>query len=254
MKTYLFVFALLTTLCACAQAPAYKAATAPATPAAMGTGGFAVIELFTSEGCSSCPPADKVLSALQQQYAGQPVLLLGFHVDYWNYLGWKDPFSSSAYSQRQRWYAGVMNLESVYTPQTIINGQWQAVGSEKNSIQQHIKNALQQPAAGSIHLYDSVINNNTLQVKYSIATPAENSQLVFVLVQKLAVTAVGKGENRGETLQHINIVRDYSLIENPAADGTKQFSIPAGLKREDVFIAAYLQQTANGHITAAVVK
>jgi hypothetical protein len=84
--------------------------------------GFAVVELFTSEGCSSCPPADDLVAKIQKENNDQPVYILAFHVDYWNNLGWKDSFSSSAFSKRQNQYADWLNLRSVYTPQVIVNG------------------------------------------------------------------------------------------------------------------------------------
>src|SRR6185369_6535980 len=95
--------------------------------------GIAVVELFTSEGCSSCPPADDALAAADKAYTGH-VYVLGFHVDYWDRLGWKDPFSNASWTERQNRYAGKFDLTSIYTPQAVVNGTTQFTGSEKNRL------------------------------------------------------------------------------------------------------------------------
>jgi hypothetical protein len=221
---------------------------APAVPAHSADAGFAVVELFTSEGCSSCPPADQALLNLQKQYENQPVLLLGFHVDYWNYLGWKDVYSDAAFSQRQRWYATIMNSESVYTPQAIVNGRWQTVGSQQPSVNKYIQNAIKQPATRQLQIADSLVSDRQLRVRYKTTGNTDTTQLVVVLVQKKTTGKVTRGENKGETLTHINIVRGYQLVEQPGISGEQILSLPDGLKKEEVFVAAYLQQTSTGHI------
>src|SRR3954452_5453128 len=92
---------------------------------------FAVIELFTSEGCSSCPPADELVSRLLSENK-QNIYILSFHVDYWNRLGWKDSFSDPAFSARQKQYANYLSLDGVYTPQIVVNGEHQFVGSDES--------------------------------------------------------------------------------------------------------------------------
>src|SRR5580704_2729726 len=114
-----------------------------AKPAASGKG-FAVVELFTSEGCSSCPPADALIAAVQQEDKDLPVYILAFHVDYWDRLGWKDAFSEGACSDRQRQYAAWLNLNSVYTPQVVVNGRKEFVGSEAGTLRAAIQSGLQQ--------------------------------------------------------------------------------------------------------------
>src|SRR5262245_49245421 len=108
-----------------------------------------IVELFTSEGCSSCPPADAVLMQLQkdQPVAGAEVIALSEHVDYWNYIGWSDPFSSAAFSARQETYAQAFKRESVYTPQIVVDGQAEVVGSNINKVREAIGNAARLPKA-----------------------------------------------------------------------------------------------------------
>ena len=126
--------------------------------------GFAVVELFTSEGCSSCPPADNAVAKLLQEYKNN-VYVLGYHVDYWDNLGWKDAFSSAAYTQRQKNYARVLKLSSVYTPQVIVNGDEQFVGSDENKLHASIDKDLKQIPAQTLSV-TAKANNNTIDISY----------------------------------------------------------------------------------------
>ena len=112
-----------------------------------------VIELFTSQGCSSCPPADRLLSRLAEEpaYRGK-VVPLAFHVDYWNYIGWTDPFSSPRWSERQRDYGRSLGLGTVYTPQLVIDGRSECVGSQEGDVRREIARALAAPPAGRVEL------------------------------------------------------------------------------------------------------
>src|ERR1700733_13645315 len=132
----LIIVSLITTSFSCDDSPAKNSAIANSDK------GFAVVELFTSEGCSSCPPADKAVAKLLQEHAGN-VYVLGYHVDYWDNLGWKDIFSNAAYTQRQKEYAKIFKLSSVYTPQVILNGTEQFVGSDENKLNTGVKKNLQ---------------------------------------------------------------------------------------------------------------
>src|SRR6266849_11010084 len=108
-----------------------------------------VVELFTSEGCSSCPPADALLAEL----AGRPdVLALSFHVDYWDRLGWKDPFSSREATERQNRYATLLDLATVYTPQIVVDGKWQAVGSDRADVERALDLARRNRREGPVTL------------------------------------------------------------------------------------------------------
>jgi len=210
--------------------------------------GFVVAELFTSEGCSNCPPADKLLEKLQQENAGKPVYLLAFHVDYWDRLGWKDRFSDAAYTERQRRYAGWLNLETVYTPQMVINGQSECVGSDERSINKAISKGLERSASTTLTLHAKV-EGATLQVDYK-AEEDKKAELVLALVQKSATTNVKAGENAGKQLTHAQIVR---LLYKQDLSGAKNITLnlPNEFAENGWELTGFIQQKSNGHITAA---
>jgi hypothetical protein len=213
------------------------------------TTGFAVVELFTSEGCSSCPAADEALEITSKTYK-ENVYLLGFHVDYWNRLGWKDAFSSAVYSDRQRNYAQVFEKDGVYTPQAIVNGTEQFIGSDLDQLNRTIKKDLL--AAVNIAPVISVtsVNNNAV-VSYSIKED-RNLVLNIALVQLHAVTNVKNGENEGRTLSHINIVRDFKTVDANNASGKVNLIIPAGMAAIGFKVIAYLQHRSTFQTTGAV--
>ncbi|MBL4674763.1 MAG: DUF1223 domain-containing protein, partial [Mucilaginibacter sp.] len=128
--------------------------------------GFAVVELFTSEGCSSCPPADAVVEKIEKEMNGQPVYILAYHVDYWNRLGWKDVFSSADYSKRQNTYANWLNLSSVYTPQIVVNGKTEFVGSQEGTLRNAINTGLKQPAQTDLSLDNFKVRNGSATLNY----------------------------------------------------------------------------------------
>ena len=151
--------ALLWTLGGCAGSDSPSRSATPrlrmASATGQKTGGFAVVELFTSEGCSSCPPADKLLGQIDERARadGSRVFPLAFHVDYWNHLGWTDPFSSEASSNRQRDYGRALHLESIYTPQMIVNGEREFVGSNGEIAEKAVSEALSRPEENTITLH-----------------------------------------------------------------------------------------------------
>ena len=165
-----------------------------------------VVELFTSEGCSSCPPADAFLAEL----ASRPeVLALSFHVDYWDRLGWKDPFSSAAATARQRRYAQLLRTDMIYTPQVVVDGGWQAVGSDQSAVEQAIVAARRSSVAIPVML--SLDHGRARVVIGSVASGASGS-VVLVGFDRRHVDAVRGGENGGRTLTHVDVVRGISEI------------------------------------------
>lgn len=208
--------------------------------------GFAVIELFTSEGCSSCPPADALLPKLKQQY-GDNLYILSFHVDYWNRLGWKDPFSSAEYSARQSRYATAFRSENVYTPQAVVNGKAHTTGSNRSGLEKMIETELSGTTAHAIEL-SAVMDGRSVAVTYKTAVQS-GEVLNIALVQKSASVSVRAGENGGRKLEHASVVRDFTTVRD--GSGTVRLAIPSGLAAADVAVVAYVQREGNMHITGA---
>lgn len=211
--------------------------------------GFALIELFTSEGCSSCPPADEALEEIQKKYNDKNVLVLSYHVDYWNKLGWKDIFSDVSFTKRQEYYANIFRLNSIYTPQVVVNGEKEFLGSNKTKLISGIEEQLNERSDASIKL--DVVQNTEGKIGVHYSTEgidAKKEQAILVLIQKMATTEIKKGENEGRTLHHINIVRNIFYL--PLKEKTTNFTIPAGLQKEDVFVAGFIQDKRSGKIKA----
>lgn len=211
--------------------------------------GFALIELFTSEGCSSCPAADEVLEEVQKKYSDKNVLIVSYHVDYWDKLGWKDIFSDASFTQRQEYYSNIFRLNSIYTPQVVVNGKKEFIGSNKNKLISNIEEQLNELSAVSIKL--NVVQNTEgkIDVHYSAeGVDAKKEQAILVLVQKMATNEIKKGENKGRTLHHINIIRNIFYL--PLKEKTTNFTIPTGLKKEDVFVAGFIQDKRSGSVKA----
>lgn len=169
-----------------------------------------VVELFTSEGCSSCPPADALLVRLEQQPLGDvEVVPLGFHVDYWNELGWKDRFSSHQFTERQNDYARRFGLDSVYTPEIVVDGRFDAVGSDAAEVRQRIEEAARGQKA------DVQVASEGSDVKVSVSGAISSSAQVWLAVTETRLsTNVGAGENSGAQLHHAAVVRSLKLLGN----------------------------------------
>lgn len=211
--------------------------------------GFAVVELFTSEGCSSCPPADKLVGEIQEKYADRNVYVLSYHVDYWNRLGWTDPFSSKEYTQRQYAYAEAMNKNGVYTPQAVINGSKELVGSN-GSLESIVQRDLSMITPNTI-LGKTAIKGDKITADYKVSGDFSGSTLVVNLVKKNATTKVRAGENAGKDLPHTNIVMamQETKIQNGLA--AAELSLPSDFKAKDYSVIAFLQNKKTMKISAA---
>lgn len=212
--------------------------------------GFAVLELFTSEGCSSCPPADELMGKIEKEYKDQPVYLLSYHVDYWNRLEWKDRFSTTENSRRQQEYSRILNSQ-VYTPQLVVNGKTEFVGSDENSIKNAIQEALFTDKKTNIELLATISQKN-INVSYKTSATDPKNMLLLNLVEKHSSTQVGKGENEGRHLHHWQIVHQQNPISlNKQHEGTTTFKLPEGFSPENWEVIAFIQNTKTGQISGS---
>jgi hypothetical protein len=220
------IFALSLLVAAVLAAPLRADATGPV-----------VVELFTSQGCSSCPPADAILVELTRL---PNVLPLGFHVDYWDRLGWRDPFSSSAATARQESYARALGLQGVYTPQVVINGHDETVGSDRQTINTVIAASARMPVQVAL-----AAENNALTIKVGAGQGA--GRLWLVTFDPQHETSVKRGENAGRTIVNANVVR--SLAPAGSWSGSpRTLSIPQPPVGSS---AAILLQAPDGQILGA---
>jgi hypothetical protein len=165
-----------------------------------------VVELFTSEGCSSCPPADALLTEL----ANRPdILALSFHVDYWDGLGWKDPFSSREATHRQERYKTLLDLATVYTPQIVVDGKWQAVGSDRAEVERALDVARRVHTNVPITL---AVDHGNAQIKLGVVADAASASLLLIGFDRRHVDKVKGGENSGRTLAHADVVRGVDVV------------------------------------------
>lgn len=214
--------------------------------------GFAIIELFTSEGCSSCPPADALVAKIQKESEGKPVYILAYHVDYWNRLGWKDAFSSADYSNRQKQYVLWMHsADGIYTPQIVVNGKTEFVGSEEKTLRNAIKSSLANDAAAQLSLSNIRTDGKEIKLQYQTGGNIQNTTLQLAVIQKSAQTKVGGGENSGRTLSHVQIVRALQSLKLKHADGTADISVPKQVNINGAELIAFLQDSNTGVITGA---
>jgi hypothetical protein len=215
-----------------------------------------VVELFSSEGCSSCPPADAVLSRLtrDQPVPGAEVLGLELHVDYWNSLGWADPFSSPAFSARQRAYADAFGQRGVYTPQLVVDGAAELVGSNDVAARATIAAAARE-AKTNVQM-----TRNGDRVSIAVTDPNESAGAADVwlaITEDGLSTAVPRGENAGATLAHGPIVRTIDRVL-PLAPGTRgtavkevDVKVQPAWRRERLRAVAFVQRRGSLKITGA---
>jgi hypothetical protein len=213
--------------------------------------GIAVLELFTSEGCSSCPPADDLLGKIQNEHLDKEVYALAYHVDYWDHQGWKDNYSQSEYTKRQYAYARLFRTQSIYTPQLVVNGQEEYIGSRETNIRGAITKALEVPAAAELKL-EAVLEGNKISVTYSVSGAPKDSSLLLAVVQKSAQTAVKRGENADRVLSHFQIVHHlHSHVITANSYGITQLPLPEYFDPEIFEIIGFIQDTQSGAILGA---
>jgi hypothetical protein len=227
----------------------------------------AVVELFTSQGCSSCPPADRLLSKLahDSRYQGK-VIPLSFHVDYWNYIGWTDPFSAARWSDRQKAYAGrTFHSNRIYTPQVVVNGRTECVGNSEGEVVGRINDALAAEPAGRVSLaLDPLTPDGHLRVKVGAklarAVGSGDLDLWVAVYQSNLSTEVRAGENASRLLKNDRVVRRLEkAFTLPATAGAEKsgevvLGIDKRWKTDDLGVAAFLQDPATLAIVGAAAR
>ena len=204
-----------------------------------------LVELFTSEGCSSCPPADRALAFLQkeQPHSQAEIITLAFHVDYWNNLGWKDEFSSPLFTQRQQFYAQKFRLDSAYTPQMVVDGSYELIGSNLDKVHKAISATIK-TAKAKIELSN---DDNKLKVDISGVTNTSDATVYLAIAEDNLASSVQRGENAGNRLEHISVVRELKML-GKIAQGESQFAGETLLEfnpvwqRENLKLVVFVQE------------
>ncbi|GAA4319882.1 DUF1223 domain-containing protein [Compostibacter hankyongensis] len=212
------------------------------------TADFVVLELFTSEGCASCPPAELLMEKVQREYAGKNVYVLCYHVDYFNRQGWRDPYSDAAYSRRQEMYDTLFNHE-VYTPQLVINGGRQTKGYDASAVYGAIRKLEKSTAKMPGIQASAMAVGSKIRVSYTLKGSYPGQLLRIVLVQKEGGQKVTAGENAGRKLHHVQIVR--AVATAAARDGSLDMELPEGTDPASAELVFLVQPLHGGLVSAA---
>ncbi len=210
-----------------------------------------VLELFTSQGCSSCPPADQLLKEVKQTYSETDVVTLSYHVDYWDYIGWKDPFAKQLFTKKQRIYGSKFYSSSIYTPQVVINGKEHFVGSQRNTMKTKLEAYLSKQSANTIAISKPKVYNGKVNFDYAIEGNTVNKSIRVALVVNDRETYVKRGENRSRTLNNSNIVVSELEFDIEKTFGEGQIVIPNLVKDTDELRLVLIVQNNNLDITGA---
>jgi hypothetical protein len=229
----------------------------PATPV--------LVELFTSEGCSSCPPADALLQELDatQPVAGAQLVVLSEHVDYWNYIGWKDPYSSSVFSRRQSEYASRFHLGSVYTPQMVVDGQSEFVGNDSRQASRAIEQArLRQKVSAQIS--DVMFQApGSIQARIKVdALPeslrAGSGEVYLVVALNQAESQVLRGENEGRRLRHVAVVQSIARVgtvtKSKGYSGLASARLKSTVGPGNLRVVVFVQEPGSGRVLGAAAQ
>lgn len=226
----------------------------------LGTGPFAaervpvVVELFTSEGCSSCPPAEALLSSLSHEQSGNvEIIALGEHVDYWNELGWKDRFAAHQYTQRQEDYARRFRLDSVYTPQMVIDGHREFVGNDQPAVRKIIAEAsrAKKPVEVALDIDGDQVNVSLKQ------SGTASAAILLVVTEDNLTTEVRSGENGGRRLVHQAVVRSLrqiGVLTGGSFSAHAPLELDSAWLKPNVKVLVLAQDPASGAILGAAAK
>jgi hypothetical protein len=221
------------------------------------TARVSLLELYTSEGCNSCPPADRQVSALPRpQLVPEKLVVLAFHVDYWNYLGWTDRFAQRRFTERQQAMVRTQNLRTAYTPQLLLNGRdFRNIGSIEN----HVQHLAAAPAAYDLQL-ESKHSGNSLDIQVHATRHNHNAgpaELYIAVYENNLFTDVRAGENRGERLRHDYVVRTLIgplAIPDGSLRWTDKIAIGKDWKPGDLGVAAFVQSARSGEVLQAIAR
>ena len=220
----------------------------------------ALIELYTSEGCSSCPPADRWLAELSKRFSAEEVVALSLHVDYWDYIGWPDAFAQARFSQRQRQLSQLAASTTIYTPEVFAGMRELRSWNDDDSFVGRVRAINRMPARARIELeVRSVDGSAQIDAHFELNQPASGRKVqgVVVVYEKLLSSLVRAGENKGARLRHDNVVRFWSTpVELDARTGRAEWrqtlALPTDWKRENLGVAALVEDTAAGEILQVV--
>ena len=227
-----------------------------------------IVELFTSEGCSSCPPADQLLSRLdkEQSIPGANIIALSQHVDYWNQLGWRDPYSSAQFSARQSSYAEAFGRDGVYTPQMVVDGRLEFVGSNATKAREAITEAASSPKARvqiEITPNTETRESGTLQFTVRVEdipaiTAGDTAEVLLAITESDLSSSVARGENAGRNLRHTAVVRQLATIgsisktkDEASFTGTPVVNILNKWRRDKLRAIVFVQERASRHVLGA---
>jgi hypothetical protein len=241
---------------AAASAATVPVAAFAACDARSGPNTAALVELYTSEGCSSCPPADRQLSGLRQSLdpAAQAVPL-ALHVGYWDDIGWRDPYAQAAFAQRQNWLARANRERTIYTPEFFVSGR--ELSPWWGSLQKQVRQLNAEPAAAWVHLRAHIAANGALalDVEAKAHPGADPTALYFALTENGLTSKVTRGENSGATLMHDHVVRAW-IGPVPLVAGAvrvqREIALPADWNRARLELVAFVQDTHTGAVLQAL--
>jgi hypothetical protein len=237
MMRAVFIIAILFTCWACTNTSGKIVTATNDTSLHSSNSSKVLIELFTSQGCSSCPAADKLIGNIITKDSN--VIALSFHVDYWDRSGWKDVFSNHDYTLRQQQYMKALQSESLYTPQAVVQGTYEMVGSNRTRILDAINKVKAQFSNQTI-IATTIVDGSKVKLSYKLSAIVPKQQIVIALLQNKATTSVAKGENAGVQLANYNVVRN--LIVQPALEsGSSEIYLPDDLRRDNASIVLFTQ-------------